>query len=38
MNGQLQGDKTKVERKPGTTAVTGTATSDYGTYAVNITR
>ena len=38
MNGQLQGDKTKVERKPGTTTVTGTATSDYGTYAVNITR
>jgi hypothetical protein len=38
MSGQLQADGTKVIRKPGTTAVTGTATSDYGTYAVNITR
>ena len=31
-------DATKVERKPGTTHITGTADSDYGTYAVDITR
>jgi hypothetical protein len=31
-------DMTKVERKPGTTKITGTATSDYGTYDVNVTQ
>ncbi len=31
-------DATKVERKPGTTHITGTADSDYGTYNVDITR
>lgn len=31
-------DATKVQRKPGTTHITGTATSDFGTYQVNITR
>jgi hypothetical protein len=31
-------DPMKVERKPGTTRITGTATSDYGDYAVNVTR
>ena len=38
--GDLQakaGDATKVERKPGTTHITGTADSDYGTYNVDIT-
>jgi hypothetical protein len=41
MAGQLQSDPAdakKVIRKPGTTTVTGTATSAYGTYAVNVTR
>jgi hypothetical protein len=39
--GQLQPnavDMTKVERKPGTTTITGTATSPAGTYQVNVTR
>lgn len=39
--GQLQAnaqDAKKVERKPGTTHVTGTATSKYGTYTVDVTR
>ena len=31
-------DATKVERKPGTTHITGTAVSDFGTYDVDITR
>ena len=31
-------DPTKVERKPGTTHITGTADSDFGTYEVDITR
>lgn len=31
-------DASKVERKPGTTHITGTADSDYGTYNVEITR
>ena len=30
-------DPTKVRRVPGTTTVTGTATSDYGTFAVDVT-
>ncbi len=41
MAGQLQpdpADASKVQRKPGTTHVTGTATSPYGTYAVDLTR
>jgi hypothetical protein len=41
MSGQLQADPTdatKVQRKPGTTQVTGTAQSPYGTFAVNLTR
>ncbi|MFO0761775.1 MAG: hypothetical protein U0359_35355 [Byssovorax sp.] len=38
-NGDLQaGSGTAVVRKPGTTHITGTATSDYGTYNVDITR
>jgi hypothetical protein len=37
--GGLQaGEGTKVERKPGTTHITGTAVSDFGTYDVDITR
>jgi hypothetical protein len=37
--GDLQaGTGTKVERKPGTTHITGTATSKYGTYSVDVTR
>ena len=37
--GQIQaGSGNTVERKPGTTHVTGTATSTYGTYAVDVTR
>lgn len=39
--GDLQpkaGDETKIERKPGTTHITGTADSDYGIYDVDITR
>jgi hypothetical protein len=37
--GDLQaGTGTKVERKPGTTHITGTATSKYGTYNVDVTR
>jgi hypothetical protein len=37
--GDLQaGSGTTVERKPGTTHITGTATSDYGTYNVDLTR
>jgi len=39
--GELQptaADATKVERKPGTTRITGTASSDYGDYAVDVTR
>lgn len=31
-------DPMKVERKPGTTHITGTATSDYGVYDVDLTR
>ncbi|MFS8067725.1 MAG: hypothetical protein ACMG6S_15280 [Byssovorax sp.] len=31
-------DATKIERKPGTTRITGTADSDYGVYTVDITR
>jgi hypothetical protein len=31
-------DATKVERKPGTTHITGTADSDFGTFDVDITR
>ncbi|APR87560.1 hypothetical protein A7982_12909 [Minicystis rosea] len=31
-------DDTKVQRKPETTHITGTATSDYGTYTIDITR
>lgn len=31
-------DPMKIERKPGTTKITGTATSDYGEYTVNVTR
>ncbi|MDI1482864.1 hypothetical protein [Polyangium sp. y55x31] len=41
INGELQptmADPMKIERKPGTTKITGTATSDYGTYEVNLTR
>ena len=34
----LASDATKIERKPGTTHITGTADSDYGTYNVDITR
>jgi hypothetical protein len=34
----LASDATKIERKPGTTRITGTADSDYGTYDVDITR
>src|SRR4051812_13377921 len=38
-SGQLQsGSGTTVERKPGTTHITGTATSSYGTYTVDVTR
>lgn len=39
--GQLQpsaADPMKVERKPGTTRITGVATSDYGDYNVDVTR
>jgi hypothetical protein len=37
--GMLQaGSGTTVERKPGTTHITGTAVSDYGTYNVDVTR
>ena len=38
--GDLQptSDGTGVERKPGTTHVTGTAESDYGTYAIDVTK
>lgn len=37
--GDLQaGANDTVERKPGTTHITGTAVSDYGTYAVDVTR
>lgn len=41
INGELQptmADPMKVERKPGTTKISGTATSDYGTYDVDLTR
>jgi len=41
INGELQptmADPMKIERKPGTTKIAGTATSDYGTYEVNLTR
>lgn len=31
-------DMTKVQRKPGTTHITGTATSDFGVYQVDVTR
>ncbi|MFT3772476.1 MAG: hypothetical protein QM820_44345 [Minicystis sp.] len=31
-------DATKVQRKPGTTHITGTAASDYGSYAIDVTR
>ncbi len=39
--GELQptaADPMKVERKPDTTKITGTAASDYGTYNVNVTQ
>lgn len=37
--GMLQaGANMTVERKPGTTHITGTAVSDYGTYTVDVTR
>lgn len=39
--GELQptaADPAKVERKPGTTTITGTAESDYGVYDVDLTR
>jgi hypothetical protein len=39
--GELQPNATdpmKVERKPGTTKITGRATSEYGTYDVNVTQ
>jgi hypothetical protein len=41
IDGDLQpvaSDPAKVERKPGSTRITGTASSDYGDYSVNITR
>jgi len=39
LTAELQaGTTTTVERKPGTTHIVGTATSDYGTYDVDITR
>jgi len=41
ISGDLQptmADPNKVERKPGTTKITGTAESDYGTYDVNVTQ
>jgi len=31
-------DPTRVERKPGTTHITGSAASDFGTYAIDVTR
>jgi hypothetical protein len=37
-NGQLQSVGGMVERQPGTTTITGTATSSAGTYNVNVTR
>jgi hypothetical protein len=40
-SGELQpdpNDATKVQRKPGTTHVTGSATSSAGTYSVDVTR
>jgi hypothetical protein len=40
ISGELQpaaADPTKVERKPETTKITGTAESDYGKYDVNVT-
>jgi hypothetical protein len=41
INADLQptaSDPAKVERKPGSTRITGTASSDYGDYSVNLTR
>jgi hypothetical protein len=41
ITGELQptaADPMKIERKPGTTTIKGTAESDYGTYDVNVTR
>jgi hypothetical protein len=41
ISGDLQptaADPMKVERKPGTTKITGTAESDYGKYDVNVTQ
>jgi hypothetical protein len=41
ITGELQptaADPMKTERKPGTTHIKGTATSDYGEYAVDLTR
>ena len=41
ITGELEPDPTdssKVRRKPGTVSVTGTASSPYGTYAVDVTR
>jgi hypothetical protein len=41
ISGNLQptaADPNKIERKPGTTHITGTASSDYGDYAVDVTR
>jgi len=37
-NGSLQQGDAGVERKPGTTHITGTATSGTGTYAIDVTR
>jgi hypothetical protein len=40
-NGDLQpvaSGSTQIQRKPGTTHITGSATSSYGTYAVDLTR
>jgi len=34
----VPGNTTQVQRKPGTTHVTGTATSDFGVYMVDVTR
>jgi hypothetical protein len=41
ITGELQptaADPMKIERKPDTTKIVGTATSEYGTYDVNVTR
>jgi hypothetical protein len=38
LSGQLQGSSTQVQTKPGTTHITGTATSTFGVYPVDLTR